>query len=565
MILYFQILILTLIFSIIIFSNAYRDCSLFKPDFEKDCSSLSDKTKICEYKNKLCKCRDIQCKDLDTKEKCENSYIEEHYLKFGQKCIYDTEKGCFEGYKLCSEWNPIYGKEYCILFYASKTHYECRYLNGECIENLGMCNFQAIISKDQDLKSTCESIIPLYEKYKCVYEYKNSAHYCKQVEYCTTANTKEECESIILPERLNRYNCVFKNNVCVLEQKYYDYCSQFKTGVTKELCEANIPKSSLDKCVYDSNKGCTTKSLKKHCSEWKNYFNHEKDYSYCRSLFIANKENYECRYINGECVEALGDCSDFDGTKKSCESIIPLNTEYDKCIFQVFNGKNSCFLERKLCEDDIPRYALFRCKERETKNSETICISNGEKCVEAYAKCEDYKINVDKEKCESIKPYNDLGEKICVYENNLCVSKSWYELEEQKFKTQCENIIYKENKYCSFVDDICLQPEKQCLEIKSINDELSEKICNEAIVSDSSKICILKENKKGCEEIQIPIKNTSIVVSNDINENIENNNNESNKGNIDNDENEENEKNGNEGQIYKTKFVNFIVYISLFL
>ena len=71
---------------------------------------------------------------------------------------------------------------------------------------------------------------------------------------------------------------------------------------------------------------------------------------------------------------------------------------------------------------------------------------------------QDYKTNVNKQTCESIKPYNDLGSKICIFQNNLCVSKSWKEYEVQKFKAQCEAIKYRENEYCSFVNDECIQP-----------------------------------------------------------------------------------------------------------
>ena len=232
------------------------------------------------------------------------------------------------------------------------------------------------------------------------------------------------------------------------------------------------------------------------------------------------------------------------------------------------NGKDDCSAERKLCTEDIPKYALYRCEERKTKNSEMVCIPDGEKCVESYGKCENYKTNVNKAKCESIKPYNDLGKNVCIYQNNLCVSQSWYVSEQQKFKAQCESIKYRENEYCSFVNDECIQPEKNCLDIKSINEDLTEEICKEGKLSDPEKVCVLKDDKKGCEEKIISVKTTTVTNGD---ENEENKKSDENKGNNDNkdEENEQNDENGenenieDSGELYKNKFYIFMTFILL--
>ena len=88
----YSLIILCLIVSIIPASYSYQACSSYKPNFEADCSSLSDKTKTCRYKYKQCICDKIQCSDLDTKDKCENYYIDQ---MFSQICVYDNEKGVF--------------------------------------------------------------------------------------------------------------------------------------------------------------------------------------------------------------------------------------------------------------------------------------------------------------------------------------------------------------------------------------------------------------------------------------------------------------------------------------
>ena len=554
----YSLIILCLIVSIIPASYSYQACSSYKPNFEADCSSLSDKTKTCRYKYKQCICDKIQCSDLDTKDKCENYYIDQ---MFSQICVYDNEKGCIQQKKLCSDWSALYGRDYCASFAAprSNTH-TCRYNNGQCFENLGICSDVLMpFSDERDTRLRCETIIPNEDNYKYLLDYNGGpGQYCKKVEVCSTATTQEQCESMILPERSRRYKCVFENGVCKTIKQYENYCPTLKT---KEACEANIPISDLEKCVYDSTRGCIAE--RKPCSDWKKYFHHERDYGMCRYLFGSKKPGYECRYVNGECVERLGDCYESfqytDLSKEACESIIPLNTEYDKCSYFYMNGKDDCHAERKLCTEDIPKYALYRCKERKTKNSEMVCIPDGEKCVESYGKCENYKTNVNKAKCESIKPYNDLGKYVCIYQNNLCVSKSWYELEQQKFKAQCESIKYRENEYCSFVNDECIQPEKNCLDIKSINEDLTEEICKEGKLSDPEKVCVLKDDKKGCEEKIISIKTTTINKSNEIGENIGDNDEE----NEDNEQNKENEDIEDSGELYKNKFYIFMAFILL--
>ena len=565
-------IILSLIVLIIPASYSYQACSSYKPNFEADCSSLSDKTKTCRYYNKQCICNKIQCSDLDTKYKCENYYIDQ---SFNEICVYDNERGCFMQNKLCSDWSDLYGRDYCEKFRASRPSFHvCRYNNGQCFENLGICSDTLMPYSDEtDTRLRCETIIPNENNYKCILDYYGGpGQYCRLVEVCSTATTQEQCESMILPERSRRYKCVFENGTCKTIKQYEDYCPRLKT---KDACEANIPQSDLEKCVYDNTLGCIAE--RKPCSDWKKYFHHERDYGMCSQLFGSKKPGYECRYINGECVEHLGDCRNSfkytDMSTGSCESIIPSSYEYEKCVYMLVNDLKECKPKTKLCTEDINKYGLNKCQHRITQNSEKICISNGEKCIESYGKCEDYKTNVNKATCESIKPYNDLGKNVCIYQNNLCVSKSWYELEQQKFKAQCESIKYRENEYCSFVNDECIQPEKNCLDIKSINEDLTEEICKEGKLSDPEKVCVLKDDKKGCEEKKISIKTTTINKSNEIGENVGDNDDESdeNKGDNDNkdEENEQNDENGenenieDSGKLYKNKFYIFMTFILL--
>lgn len=160
-------IILCLIVLIIPASYSYQACSSYKPNFEADCSSLSDKTKTCIYYNKQCICNKIQCSDLDTKYKCENYYIGQ---SFNEICVYDNERGCFMQNKLCSNWSALYGRDYCEKFRASRPRFHvCRYNNGQCFENLGICSDTLMPYSDEtDTRLRCETIIPNEDNYKCL-------------------------------------------------------------------------------------------------------------------------------------------------------------------------------------------------------------------------------------------------------------------------------------------------------------------------------------------------------------------------------------------------------------
>ena len=149
-------------------SYAYQSCSSYKPTFEEDCASLSDKTKTCKYNSytKRCFCDKIQCRDLDTKYKCENYYIEQ---SFSQICVYDNEKGCIQEKKLCSEWTPLYGRDYCASFASSRANLFCRYNNGQCFENPRICSpGQMAYSDETNTRLRCENIIPRDDNIKCL-------------------------------------------------------------------------------------------------------------------------------------------------------------------------------------------------------------------------------------------------------------------------------------------------------------------------------------------------------------------------------------------------------------
>ena len=553
---------LFLILSLLSTSYAYQSCSLYKPNYEADCSSLSDKTKICRYKYNQCICENLQCSDFDTKEKCEKFYYYIDNIGHRRSCVYDSKKGCTLEKKFCSDWTPLYGADLCKSFESSRPNRDCRYNDGQCLENPGACsNYLMVYSDEVETRLRCETLIPSQDNYRCEFYQSN---YCRQIDVCSTATTQQECESMILPDRSRIYECAFQSGKCVANKKYKDNCESYKTGISKETCESKVP-FNPGYCVYDNTAGCTT--AKRPCSEWKKYFNNERDHALCEILFGSSKPGYECRYINGDCVERIGNNCYYsfqytDKTKEACESIIPIGNGYERCVYDTTNG--SCNFKKIKCTEYVHKYDLRSCKYRITQNSEMKCVSDGEKCIERYEKCEDYKTNVNRQTCESIKPYNDLGKNICVFQNNLCVSKSWKEYEEQKYKAQCENNKYRENEYCSFVNEQCIQPEKNCLDIKSINDDLTEEICKEGKVSDPNKSCILKNDKKGCEEKIVPVKTTTVIKSDEKGDNKEDNGeNEENEENDEEEENGNNEDNEDNAEMYKINLYIFMTFILL--
>ena len=105
------------------------------------------------------------------------------------------------------------------------------------------------------------------------------------------------------------------------------------------------------------------------------------------------------------------------------------------------------------------------------------CSFYNNQCITTYRKCEDYKINVQKEICESIS-LEYSPDKKCVFESNQCVEK---ERSCSEFKIGFEAIsncyglhTNDENKLCVFKNNKCEGQYKKCEDYK---DNIQKDIC----------------------------------------------------------------------------------------
>ena len=199
-------------------------------------------------------------------------------------------------------------------------------------------------------------------------------------------------------------------------------------------------------CGYDYS------DLEDDCSE---FSNHKLDF--CEFLDAGN-DNKKCTYVNNECTSTFKNCEDYN--KDTCESAIPEGFPNIKCVLE----GNSCIPKDRICSDfKIGEEAISNCGRLKASDDQKRCAFVNNKCEEQFKECEDYKENVNKETCQSIRPlynYDDFTYK-CTFEGGKCIKKIRH----------CEDYDYS---------------------LGIIVDEL----CEWLIPTDSSKRCVLVTNKK---------------------------------------------------------------------
>ena len=197
------------------------------------------------------------------------------------------------------------------------------------------------------------------------------------------------------------------------------------------------------------------------CSDFEKY---KKDQ--CESLVAS--ENKKCNLINGKCISSYLECSDYTSetiNENICKSIIPSEPLY-KCIVQ----NNKCIQALRQSNEYLEETEEI-CKKLEPGvNKRYIFINN--KCELHYNKCEDYKVNVQKNICENNIPskerygynYDDYLTK-CVYNNGLCKSekRTCTDLKSTEEPSFCYSLSpIDETKKCVFTNGKCIENFSKC-------------------------------------------------------------------------------------------------------
>ena len=483
-----------------------------------------------------------------------------NYLK---KCVYVTsDNKCIEVDRKCSDFTVNYPdydlSQRCEKLVASDTKKHCFYdetlsSGNKCIEQYKDCNLydQNEIGKT---RAGCEKIKLADENQKCIYIKKE--HKCELKSIFSncgdyTGGDKKICEKILSP-KTNSYCVLDKDKTCK-EREFY--CEE---ALKKYDCLIYAkPFDSNKKCVFDPNnnicyeqyKGCEDydKNEEDYCNNTIYYFNGEicfLDSDKCKSKNKKCEEasdEDECRLIEKtgvknterklcdwatvitisessvqtvqKCIENYKYCSDYRGRdSETCSNIKPYNEKGDgldlgyKC--EIRDNNVGCEKVPRECSEAGTNpilCALFSPNIR-NKNKKYCAFYRGQ-CTEHYKTCENYDDDyINQYTCAGIIVQDNYLNTKCEKETDSttnkqrCVSKKACDIY-NKFDYQylCQSIDPK----CKYYgNNRCYEDQKSCEDIIFYSaDKADENVCKSIIPSDADKICVLKEDKSGCETV----------------------------------------------------------------
>jgi len=478
------------------------------------------------------------------------------------KCKYNTVNNkCEKVRKTCAEYNDgslLKGDAYCSEFLPEDSaNKKCVKSGLYCIEQYKTCQLYDENDAEKS-RAECEGLILDDPNKKCVYI--KEEHKCEEGNVYNNCNEykgsdRKICERILSPKR-NSYCVLDKDSVCkerdffcVEAYDRYDCLIYAKpTDDTKKCvwdgsvckeeykgCEDYVEKRSNSetdcddlevyngkKCYYNSDK-CTSKN--KICSEAKS----KEECKLIEKTGVSDPDRKYCEWYSTShdtgsyCRENYKYCSDYrpisssivPTIKSTCEDIKPYNPETNtldlayKCAVkdskvgcekvpkecsEAGNNKILCDLISPLIKDNRIKYCAFiqgNCEEHyktcelvdESKLSSldnSLCTNNIPNMPNTHyftGICEHYMLNY-KSKCRT------KTTSFC----NLFNTDAYQDL--------CLSI----NPNCSYSGGYCYNITKSCNDIKFYTqDDNNKAICEAIKPSDEDKICVLKEDKSGCE------------------------------------------------------------------
>ena len=206
-----------------------------------------------------------------------------------------------------------------------------------------------------------------------------------------------------------------------------------------------------------------------------------------RCAFDETKTDQKCIYIheNDTClmINNYTTCEEYKGTDRAvCESIISPTTNAS-CVFE----KDSICKER----DSV-------CSQIRNNHIKYCAYIYNRYCSEEYKYCENI---TNLGQCESNFPQNYFSHERCVIKDDKCVTSESCStfFSEYDFQYLCQN-----NYNCTFSYDYKCTKKKEltCSGTKfSSQGEENMDVCSSIQVSNPNKVCVLKADKSGCEEV----------------------------------------------------------------
>ena len=482
-----------------------------------------DYSKTCFWKTNdgtgECVTRDRKCYEFDETNEDEERCLQLKATDPNKKeCLYDdsrTTDKCYEEYQTCQLYNDnenIKTREECERIKPVDSTKLC-YFNEE--EN--KCEERDIFNTCDDYKGNdkniCESIISKETNSRCILE-KDSI--CKErTFYCEDTNIKYQCLTYAKARDPNK-KCVFNSNSkrCL---EVYKSCEDYYTidGITSSSC-SSLHLYNGKGCSYELNRCFTKTNLT--CDE---VYTEEECILIAKSGVI-DPDKLVCQWNSGVCKENYKYCSDYRGNNDiTCRNIKPYDESGEKidifshCDIDPSTPSVGCKRYPNECTD----YAgsdEFKCasispyiKDNKIKYC-AIDISGN--CKEFYKTCEDASPN----ECSNNIPQN--------YSNTICEIKTDNGVESCHKKDDCtqftssfySSLCYSIDSKCIYENSRCkTKSEKTCQDIQFyIQNDDNEEVCKSYEVSDPNKVCSLKDDKLGCEEVDREANVTSSETTN---------------------------------------------------
>ena len=460
------------------------------------------------------------------------------------KCKYNTVNNkCEKVRKTCTEYNSLFKGDFpCSDFLPEdSTNKKCVERGGLCIEQYKTCQLY-----DEKLDDPNKKCVYIKEKHKC--EEGNVYNNCNEYK----GSDRKICERILSPKR-NSYCVLDKDSVCkerdffcVEAYDRYDCLIYAKpTDDTKKCvwdsnrcieqykgCEDYVEKRSDSettcdrlkvyngkKCYYNSDK-CTSKNKK--CSEATS----KEECKLIEKTGVSDPDRKYCEWdsIGSNCRENYKYCSDYRPTSSSgspstttCGDIKPFNPETNtldpayKCA--IMDPNVGCEKVPKDCINaDSNKILCDLISSLIKDNRIKYCAFIKGKCEEHYKTCElvdESKLSSrDNSLCTNNIPNTHYFPGICEYTNDnngkyKCKTKSSLDCDEFNININAyQDLCLSINPNCSYSGGYCYNITKSCNNIKFYTqDDNNKAICEAIKLSNEDKICVLKEDKSGCEEV----------------------------------------------------------------
>jgi hypothetical protein len=363
-------------------------------------------------------------------------------------------------------------------------------------------------------RKICERILSPKRNSYCVLD-KDSV--CKERDFfCVEAYDRYDCLIYAKPTDDTK-KCVWHNNLCI---EQYKGCEDYveKRSNSETTC-GDLEVYNGKKCYYNSDK-CTSKNKK--CNEATS----KEECKLIEKTGVSDPDRKYCEWdsTGSYCRENYKYCSDYRPTSSSgslssitCGNIKPYNPETNtldlayKC--EVKDPNVGCEKVPKDCSDAGTDNQILcdlispLIKDNRIK----YCAFIKGKCEEHYKTCELVdELKSDFENlCKNNIPNDHYFKGICEYTNDndngkyKCKTKSSLDCDEFNININAyQDLCLSINPNCSYSGGYCYDITRSCTDIKFYTqDDNNKAICEAIKLSNEDKICVLKEDKSGCEEV----------------------------------------------------------------